>query len=301
MNELGTIRYKAASLLAVTTAAAAVMLSHEALEAARQNDALRKALTFHASFDGSVDAVHAAGNPRLYTAPSLARRQEAKPGLPDTGETRLAAGEGKFGDALRFTVRRKPPVYFEGARNLAYDTSNWSGTVSFWLSVDPAAELDPGFCDPVQITPRAWNDAAFFVEFEKRPDSIPFRLGVYADFKVWNPSNRKFEEIPASERPLVTVEKPPFGRGKWTHVVFTFERFNTGQPDGRARLYLDGSPAGDLSPRMQTFTWDERTAVALGLSYVGLLDELSLFNRALTPAEVQATHNLKTGVVSLLK
>ena len=45
-------------------------------------------------------------------------------------------------------------------------------------------QLEPGFCDPVQITPRAWNDAAFFVEFEKRPESIPFRLGVYADLGV---------------------------------------------------------------------------------------------------------------------
>ena len=185
---------------------------------------------------------------------------------------------------------------------MAYEPKNWNGSVSFWLSVDPATELDPGFCDPVQITPRAWNDAAFFVEFEKRPESIPFRLGVYADLAVWNPKNRKFEEIPAEERPLVTVEKPPFARGKWTHVVFTFERFNTGQPDGQARLYLDGRAAGDLSPRLQTFTWDaDRTAVALGLSYIGLLDELSLFSRALSPTEVEALHGLAGGVPALLR
>ena len=38
--------------------------------AAVQEDALRKALTFHASFDGKVDAAHAAGDPSLYWAPS---------------------------------------------------------------------------------------------------------------------------------------------------------------------------------------------------------------------------------------
>jgi hypothetical protein len=49
----------------------------------------------------------------------------------------------------------------------------------------------------VQITPRAWNRAAFFRRVEKRADSIPFRLGVCADLDVWNPAKRKFEEIPA--------------------------------------------------------------------------------------------------------
>ena len=48
------------------------------------------------------------------------------------------------------------------------------------------------------------------------------------------PTKRKFEDIPASERPLVTVTDPPFSGNKWTHVVFTFERFNTGKA-GRRR------------------------------------------------------------------
>jgi hypothetical protein len=185
---------------------------------------------------------------------------------------------------------------------MPYQRENWSGSVSFWLSVDPAADLEPGFCDPVQITPRAWNDGAFFVEFEKRPESIPFRLGVYADLAVWNPQNRRFADIPQDERPLVTVDKPPFARGKWTHVVFTFERFNTGRPDGLVRLYLDGRAEGALSPRQQTFTWDaETTAIGLGLSYIGLIDELSIFDRALAEREVRSLYALNKGVSALLR
>ncbi len=252
---------------------------------------LRSAMTFHASFDGKTEAVHAAGDPRLYWAPSLKQRQDARPGLPESGEVRLAAGAGRVGDALRFTAKKAPVVFFRAARNLPYTAEHWSGTVSFWLSTDPAQELETGFCDPVQITPKAWNDAAFFVEFEKGPESGTFRLGVYADLAVWNPGKRRFADIPAAERPLVTVEKPPFERGKWTHVAFTFAGFNTGQADGIARLYLDGAPRGTLSPRQQTFTWDPETAIiALGLSYVGMLDELSIFNRALTDAEIRALH-----------
>jgi hypothetical protein len=286
----------AAAILATGIASAAVRTG-----AALDEAALRKALTFHASFDGQVDAVHAAGDPKLYWAPSMKQRQEAKPGLPEGGSTVAIRGAGRFGDALRFTKKGSPIVFFRGARNMPFATANWSGTVSFWLSADPQAELEPGFCDPVQITPRAWNDAAFFVEFEKRPESIPFRLGVYADLQVWNPQKRNIADIPSHERPLVTVQQPPFARGKWTHVVFTFQNFNTGGPDGVARLYLDGKPAGELSPRLQTFTWDpEQTAIALGLSYIGALDELSVFDRALGAEEIALLHGLPRGVASLL-
>jgi hypothetical protein len=263
---------------------------------------LRTALTFHASFDGKAGAAHAAGDPALYWAPTLKQRPEAKPGLPESGEVQHAVGAGRFGDALRFTTRKSPVVFFQGARNMPYATANWSGTVSFWLSTDPEGQLESGFCDPVQITPRAWNDAAFFVEFEKRPESIPFRMGVYADLNVWNPQKRPFADIPPAERPLVAVERPPFARGKWTHVVFTFERFNTGGTDGVARLYLDGSLQGALSPRQQTFTWDpQATVIALGLGYIGLIDELSIFNRALTESEIRTLHTLPKGVSAIVR
>jgi hypothetical protein len=291
---------KLAGALAIVTAA--VLTSAFGARTAVDEAALRQALTFHASFDGSVDAVHATGDPKLYWAPSMKQRQEGKPGLPDDGGVVAAKGAGRFGDALRFTKKGQPLVFFRGDRNMPFQPANWNGTVSFWLSVDPQAELEPGFCDPVQITPRAWNDAAFFVEFEKGKESIPFRLGVYADLQVWNPEKRRFADIPASERPLVTVQDPPFRGGKWTHVAFAFQNFNTGKPDGVVRLYLDGKPHGELSPRLQTFTWDaEQNAIALGLSYIGLLDELSIFNRALSAEEIGTLHGLQKGVTPLLR
>lgn len=259
--------------------------------------ALREALTFHASFDGGLDAAHAAGDPKLYSAPSMKERQAAQPGLAAAAQAEHARGAGRFGDALRFTAKRPPIVFYRAAGNMPYKKADWDGTVSFWLSTDPAKQLEPGFTDPVQITPRAWNDAAFFVEFEKKPDAIPFRLGVYADLDVWNPQKRKFAEIPQSERPLVTVDDPPFSGGRWTHVAFTFERFNTGRPDGVARLYLNGEPRGTLDGRQQTFTWDPREAIiGLGLSYIGLLDELSVFNRALTAGEIKTLSALEHGI-----
>jgi hypothetical protein len=260
---------------------------------------LSQSLTFHASFDQSATADYAQGDPQFYTTPAGAKREEATPGL-NAGEVVVRTKEtGRFGGGLRFNQKKAPLVFFKAKGNLPYNSTNWSGTVSFWLKVDPAKELEGGFCDPVQVTPRKWNDAAFFVEFEKRKE-IPFRLGVYADFAVWNPDNRKWGDIPVEEKPLVTVNDPPFAGDQWTHVAFTFSNFNTKQPNGVARLYLNGELSGELSPREQTMTWDsEKSLILLGQSYIGLLDELSCFNRSLNDREIKTLYNLEGGVREL--
>jgi hypothetical protein len=261
---------------------------------------LRQALTFHASFDHGPEADFARGDRSLYRATSYDSRAAAHP-EPAAGQaTFLVAGQGRWGGALRCDGKTAGVLFYQGARNTAYNATNWSGTVSFWLQVDPEKDLEPGFCDPLQVTPRAWNDAALFVEFEKRQSTV-FRLGVYADYRVWNPEDRRWEDIPASNKPLLQVNDPPFEEGKWTHVVVVFEGFNTGQPHGVARLYLDGQLAGSLAPRVQTFSWDERqSALMLGVGYTGLFDELSWFNRALTAPEIQFLYDLEDGVPSLL-
>jgi hypothetical protein len=286
----------------VAAATVGVVLSGAFRHDVAAQASLADALVFHAPFDGGVEARYAAGDPKLYWSPTFARRAEAQPGLPPT-DTVHAAGAGRFGDAIRFTRRGAPIVFYQGGANTPYSPSNWNGSVSFWLSTDPQADLGVGFCDPIQITPRMWNNGAFFVEFEKSKvpgADIPFRLGVYADFDVWNPTKRPFEQIPATERPLVTVDAPPFARGKWTHIVYTWESFNTGRNDGVARLYLDGTARGTLSPRQQTFTWDPaETKIGLGLNYIGLFDELAVFNRALTEAEVASLYKLDRGVITL--
>jgi hypothetical protein len=289
------------SLLILSVALGCMAGCANVTPAAAQPRTLRSALTFYAPFDGTADAVFAKGDPRFFNAASMRTSASAAHGLPTNTVTRLAAGEGRFGDALRFSSKQAPFVFFRAATNVHYATSNWSGTVSFWLNTDPINELQPGFCDPIQVTPRAWNDAAFFVEFEKR-EKIPFRLGVYSDFNVWNPDKTEWNKIPFSAKPLVTVDDPPFARGKWTHIVFTWQNFNTGQSNGVPRLYLDGELRGALSPRVQTFTWDiEKSLIGMGIAYVGLFDELSAFDRALSEAEVKELHTLPQGVRSLLR
>jgi hypothetical protein len=262
--------------------------------------ALRKALVFHASFDHGAKADFGGGDRELYWAPKMVKDEGAKLGLPESGFVTIVHGAGRYGDALRFHRKSPEMVFFRAAGNMPYATENWSGSVSFWLKVDPERELEPGYTDPIQITPRAWNDAAFFVEFTQDEKPRHFRLGAYADIKVWNPLNRDWGAIPFNEKPLVAVPRPDFRADKWTHVLFTFERFNTHRKDGVAKLYLDGKLMGAMPEREQTYGWDPaKTMIMLGLSFVGFWDDLAIFNRALSADEVGIVRSLERGAASL--
>ena len=267
----------------------------------RGDSGLRNALVFHASFDKGTDADYSAGDPWIYQAPALDRIQEAKPGLPPGEVVKLAPGEGRYGSALRYAKKSEAIVFFKGKDNVPWSAQDWGGTISFWLRTD-FKELAEGFTDPMQVTTRAWNDGALFAEFEKRPAGVPFRLGAYADFKVWNPKNRDWGTIPKPELPLMTVNGPPFAGDKWTHVAITWDKFNTGKAEGDASLYLDGALIGTIRDRTQTFTWNPaQIRLMFGVGYVGWIDEVSVFRRALSPQEVQRVRTLPSGIRSLLR
>jgi Concanavalin A-like lectin/glucanases superfamily len=249
--------------------------------------AIRKSLTFWASFDAGTNADVAKGDKQIYTA-SSPERKDPRPGLP-AGEIDLAKGEGRRGgDALRFIKKSGKVTFYKAAGNVDYRRQDWSGTASFWLSLDPQTDLGDWYCDPIQITEKTWNDAALWVDFSKDERPKHFRLGALADLKVWNPGNRDFEKMTPAERPMYVVSRPEFARGKWTQVAITFENFNTGKPNGVAKLYLDGKLQGAVSGRNQLYSWNmEKAAIQIGMGYVGLFDDLALFDRALNDDEVQ--------------
>lgn len=263
------------------------------------NRALATALTFHAPFDGQLDAAHAAGDPRLYSAKDRRSAASARPGVnPD--HVKLVRGAGRHGDAVRISLKSSPVVFYRGERNIHYAARDWSGTVSAWFSLDPDRELAPGYSDPLIITPRSWDDASLFVDFTR--DDVPrrFRFAAFADKRVWNPAGRDWEAVPVAERPMVEIVRPPFAGGKWTHVAWTWEGFNVEGTGGTLRAYLDGAPAGTLTGRRQIYTWDPaEVLIAFGVEYIGLMDELAIFNRALSPEEMRALHALPAGVASL--
>jgi hypothetical protein len=77
--------------------------------------------------------------------------------------------------------------------------------------------------------------------------------------------------------------------GEWTHLTFTFSGkaalsyVNGGevanQPDRQGKIEFDGKPH---------FMIGERSEIALGEPFGGMIDEVALFNRVLTPDEIKA-------------
>ena len=260
--------------------------------------ALKEALSFYASYDNGVDADFALGDKHLYTVPKREARDSAQVGLHKPDITRKD-GKGKYGAGLVFTERSKGYIYYPSKNNISYSQENWSGAISFWLSLDPAVDLEPGYCDPIQITDVGYNDAAFWVDFTKE-NPRDFRLGVIGDREVWNPNPvGPDNENPLFNALLPAVKNPPFGTGKWTHILINFSDLNT--KNGGAALYMNGELRGSRSDIATPFTWElDKSNIYLGLSYIGLMDELSIYKRALTDEEITTLYGLENGVHTVL-
>lgn len=259
---------------------------------------LKSSLTLYASFDNGVHADFALGDSLLYSVPNRKARDSAQVGLHKSG-VRIAAGEGRYGDALLFTEDSKGNIYYPSKNNIDYNTTNWEGAISFWLRLDPATDLDPGYCDPIQITDVSYNDAAIWVDFTKE-NPRDFRLGVIGDRTHWNPT----PEGPDNENPifnaqLIAVSKPPFARSSWTHILINYTDLNTDQ--GKAALYMNGQLKGIRKDIKDPFTWEiEKSNIYLGLGYIGRMDELSIYNKHLSQEEITTLYTLKQGVHQLL-
>jgi concanavalin A-like lectin/glucanase superfamily protein len=246
----------------------------------------KKDVVFRATFDGSLDARIAPGDPKLYSASSYKEQASAQPGIEGT-DVRHAKGEGRSGDALRFTKKNTRAVFYKAQGNVPFDAKNWSGAISFWLQLDPEQDLQPGFCDPIQVTDKAFNDSAIWVDFTKDDKPRHFRLGVFGALKVWNPSNIPPDKNVEFNNRLVVVKRTPFARGRWTHVAITYKGLGSGA--GEAKLYLDGKLQGATPKIAEAFEWDmANAAIRLGVNYVGLMDDVAIFRRPLNEREVGA-------------
>lgn len=255
---------------------------------------LAKALTLHASFDEGLGADFSKGDKTSY----IAKGKELVKATP-TPEVKLDPKGGRFGGALHFTKKSNHRPSFKDAGVLGYNDKSWSATVSVWLRLTPDADLEPGYCDPVQIIGDDYNKGFLFLEWSKDKPRF-FRYAIRPLQHIWNPKNRQWDDIPAKERPMVQVEKSPFSRDKWTHVVFTLENVNDKTKMQSGRLYIDGKLQGSIEKWDLTFGWNPaRVLLVLGASYVGHMDDLAVFNRGLTEDEVRELYGLKEGVREL--
>ena len=257
---------------------------------------LRDALTFHAPFDTTLDAAFSCGDAKVYTAGNTPKGQ---PVVEAKDVIKLAPGEGKFGGALHVTQENPFRPYYKGPGVLDYKQASWSGSVSIWLRLTPDEDLAPGYCDPVQIVGGDNKKGFIFLEWSKDETPREFRYAILPLFEIWNPQNKDWAKMSDAERPMVKLDRVPFSRTKWTHVVFTFDRLNTGK-SGSGTLYVDGKAEKTLNGWDLTLGWEaDKVQLVLAAAYVGHMDDLAVFNRALTDAEVAQLHGLKNGIEDL--
>jgi hypothetical protein len=258
---------------------------------------LRGSLTFHASFDDGLapDFSEPATQCQIKQGAELVA-------FEGNEEALIAEGEGKFGAALHFPKKGVTRPQYADSGFLGYNETDWSGSVSAWLRISPDEDLEPGYCDPIQITGDDSKKGFIFLEWSRDERPRYFRYAIRPLFEIWNPNNEDWATMSDEKRPMVQLKQAPFSRERWTHVVFTFSHINhlKGEPSGQ--LYLDGERVGSINDWNLTFGWDPaRVQLVLGASYVGYIDDLAVFNKALTGEQVQQIYQLPDGIRSLFE
>jgi concanavalin A-like lectin/glucanase superfamily protein len=295
---MNRLTHQMSMLLIVLSGCVAVTCAEQASTTLDEKEArakLAKSLTLHASFDKGMDADFCLGDKKCYVQKGKELVQ-AKP----NDEVKLAADEGRFGAALFFPKKGTTRPSFKDGGVLGYNAKSWSATVSVWLRLNPDKDLEPGYCDPIQIIGDDTKKGYIFCEWSKDETPRYFRYAIRPLFHIWNPDNKQWGDIPFEKRPMVQVERAPFSREKWTHVAFTVENINDKTKAPLGKLYINGKRQGAIEKWDLRFDWDPaKVMLVLGAAYVGYQDDLAVFDYPLTDAEVDRLYNLKNGVREL--
>jgi hypothetical protein len=261
--------------------------------------ALRKAVTFYASFDDSPKGDFGGGSLGLRTR----FNHETEPGKFvftdgfDANIFRVAPGKGISGGALECVdvLPRNGRIFFSAQGNIAYRKGGWAGSVSFWINTDPNTLLKTTFCDPIQITQKGAGNGGLWVDFNNaKPRDL--RHGAFPAVL------EGMKSIPESDpnAPIYWVKNVGFKAGDWHHVALAWRNFDTGRKDGHSTLYIDGKRVGEIRGHDLRMDWDlEKTGIYVAVSFIGLLDELAVFNRELTASEVAQLHQRPEALAGL--
>jgi hypothetical protein len=278
-------------------------VSHASFDVQQSNASLKNALTFHVSFDQGGNADFGSGDKKIYSGEFKGSAdQTGVVSVPGLGSPALSitSQKGRFGGALEFTKEKTHSVFYNLEKNIQYQNNAFNGSVSFWMSLDPN-EIPVQYCDPIQLTDKYYASDAIWADITKNDIPPDFRVGVYGDQAAWDPKNKAGAAEEFFWR-ILKISEPPFKKNEWTHVIITWENLNTGNV-GRAKLFLNGEYRGQSGPIKEPFKWDpSKVTMRLGIGkFVGLMDDIALFNKALTKEEVQRLNKLKNGVNELYK
>lgn len=262
-----------------------VVLSNSSVGAAD----LLKAVTFYASFDTTVKGDFGGGELTLSTRSNHKTEQGVfvfEKGFPEKA-FRIAPGKGISGGALQAVdvLPDNGRIFFPAKGNIAYKKGGWSGALSMWINHDPDTQLKTGFCDPVQITQKGAGNGAIWIDFNDAKPNRNLRMGTFPAVAEGRPPLQESRE---AFSPMLWVDKPGLKVGDWHHVALIWRNFDTGKSDAHATLYLDGKLAGEIKKDYPiSMDWDlDKAGIYIAVNYIGMMDELALFNRAMTEDEI---------------
>ena len=253
-----------------------------------QEKAVRKAVTFYASFDDEVKGDFGGGQLTFDTRtnhPTENGKYVVEKGFSDKAfrvskDKAITKGALEVSDVLKNNGR----IFVPAKGNVAYKADGWGGSVSVWCCTDPDTMLKTGFCDPVQITQKGANNGGLWFDFnDAKPRDL--RHGAFPAI----PEGKKGVGEDDPNAPMVRVPKIGWKAGEWHHVVITWENLDTGKDDAVTSLYIDGKRLGQVKGKAIAMGWDiDKAGIYVAVNYIGLIDEFAVFDRALTAAEVVA-------------
>jgi len=267
---------------------AAVVKSILAPRRVEEDAALRQALSLYASFDKEVRADVAGGERTLSTRSNHETQKDVHVFTPGFDPKALRIGKGIHAGALECdaVLPRNGRVFFPARGNIVYQQGGWAGTLSVWINTDPELLLRTPFCDPVQITHKGAGNGGLWCDFnDQKPRQM--RFGAFPALASGEKGIPEFDP----NAPMVRAGSPGFKAGEWHHLAMVWKGFDTGKPDAELQCYVDGKLAGTLKDRAIAMGWDlDRAGIYIAVNYVGSLDELAVFSRALSSADVARLH-----------
>jgi Concanavalin A-like lectin/glucanases superfamily len=264
---------------------------------------LLKGVTFYASFDKDVKGDFGGGDLTLSTRFNHRTEKGAfvfEKGFPQRA-FRIAPGKGISGAALEAVdvLPDNGRLFFPAKGNIGYKKGGWSGTLSVWINHDPDTQLKTGFCNPVQITQKGAGNGAIWFDYNDAKPNRNLRMGT---FPAIGEGRAAIQESREAFSPMVWVDKPGFKVGDWHHVALVWRNFDTGRNDASAALYIDGKLLGEIKKDYPiSMDWDlDKAGIYIAVNYIGLMDELALFNQALSEEEIDVLRS-QPALLSSLK
>ena len=184
---------------------------------------------------------------------------------------------GKLGQSLSFNGTSQ----YVTLGNSVYINSGTPFTVACWVYLNGFAQQYP---EP--ITLRTNTTAPFEIAFSNQTSYLGIIFGSGTDATWYHGKN----DAPASTYV-----------GKWTHVVITYN--GAGVSSGtNFKLYTNGSSSAHNATGVYAATSQQSLLGGIGLAsynaFSGKLDDVRIYNRALSASEVSQLYKLGTNVIN---